>query len=305
MSKFPKVIASSVVRGAQRGESHGGLYMIDLETDDIRQVLNWEALDIQWEGSGRDRGLRGISFYNEKTYIASSNEILVFNQQFEIIDRIKNNYFGSCHEIDVFDDKLYISSTFYDAVLIYDLQQKTFLQSYHIKWIDNFPRIIAFDPNQGGGPAFRNEFHINNVFVCDSEIYFSGLPMNVLFKISKEGKLSINKMIPRGTHNVQMYKNGLLMNDTPKDSILYMGNDGEFRYSIKHYDESELIIPEGDYVARQGFGRGLTTWGNFIIGGSSPGTISIYARNKSEAVKTVNIAMDIRNSIHGLEIWPF
>ncbi|MGE5458837.1 MAG: hypothetical protein ACM3NJ_00145 [Methanobacterium sp.] len=305
MFKYPKVIASSVVRGAQKGESHGGLYMIDLDQGTFEQIMSWENIEIAWEGSGRDRGLRGIAFYNGKIYIASSNEILVFNQQFEIINRIKNKYLCSCHEIAVFDHKLYISSTLYDAILIYDLQKERFMKGYQIKWVDQFPRVIVFDHNNEDAFEICNHFHINNVFVLDDEIYFSGLQINVLFKISKNEQLSLCKEIPRGTHNVQIYQDGLLMNDTPNNTILYMRDEASFRYKIKRYKESDIIVPAGDYAARQRFGRGLTTWGNYIIGGSSPGTISIYEVNQSEPIKTVNITMDIRNSIHGLEIWPF
>jgi hypothetical protein len=305
MLEFPKVITSSVVRGAQKGESHGGLYIVDLANDAFEQVLNWADLDIQWEDSGRDRGLRGIAFYNDNIYIASSNEILVLNKQFEIVKRIENRYLGMCHEIDVYNGKLYISSTRHDAILVYDLKKEDFIKGYHIKFIDKFPGIRVFNPHNETSPDICNNFHINNVFVAKQEIYFSGLKTNVLFKISRMEKLGINSIIPCGTHNVQLYKGGLLMNDTVHDHVLYKVENDEFRYRIKKYKDSELVVPEGDYFARQSFGRGLTTWGNYIVGGSSPGTISLYHFNKTEPVKTINITMDIRNSIHGLEVWPF
>ena len=58
--------------------------------------------------------------------------------------------------------------------------------------------------------------------------------------------------------------------------------------------------------ARQAFGRGLCVANNnLIIGGSSPATISVYQLGQPVALKTVNLTMDVRNSIHGLEIYPF
>jgi hypothetical protein len=42
-----------------------------------------------------------------------------------------------------------------------------------------------------------------------------------------------------------------------------------------------------------------------IAAGSSPSTISLYDMKKNERVAIVNLTMDIRNAIHGLEIWPF
>jgi hypothetical protein len=42
-----------------------------------------------------------------------------------------------------------------------------------------------------------------------------------------------------------------------------------------------------------------------IAAGSSPSTISIYDVEGRQVVGSVNLSMDIRNAIHGLEIWPF
>jgi hypothetical protein len=41
-----------------------------------------------------------------------------------------------------------------------------------------------------------------------------------------------------------------------------------------------------------------------IAAGSSPSTISIIDIKKGERLTAVNLTMDIRNAIHGLEVWP-
>ncbi|MBT4522633.1 MAG: hypothetical protein HOC23_21760, partial [Halieaceae bacterium] len=57
---------------------------------------------------------------------------------------------------------------------------------------------------------------------------------------------------------------------------------------------------------RQGFGRGLCTYTDrFVVGGSSPSTVSLYDIQSGQEVASVNITMDIRNAIHGLEVWPY
>jgi hypothetical protein len=54
----------------------------------------------------------------------------------------------------------------------------------------------------------------------------------------------------------------------------------------------------------QAFGRGLAILGEGLIaGGSSPATVSVY--DTSEVVRTINLTMDVRNTIHSLEVWPF
>jgi hypothetical protein len=73
------------------------------------------------------------------------------------------------------------------------------------------------------------------------------------------------------------------------------------------YDEADLEYAGVDdsKIARQGFGRGLCTVGDrFIVGGSSPSTVTLYDLESAQVVASVNLTMDIRNAIHGLEIWP-
>ncbi|MGY8796502.1 MAG: hypothetical protein ACKVJN_15515, partial [Woeseiales bacterium] len=82
----------------------------------------------------------------------------------------------------------------------------------------------------------------------------------------------------------------------------------EKAFKIVTYDETQLeqIGIDDSKVARQGFGRGLCTLGErFIVGGSSPSTISLYDVQTNQKVGSVNLSMDIRNAIHGLEIWPY
>ena len=68
--RLPRVLASSVVRGAQFGESHGGLYLVDLHTGSAEPKLDWSRADIDFQGRGGDRGLRGIAFYGERILVA-------------------------------------------------------------------------------------------------------------------------------------------------------------------------------------------------------------------------------------------
>ena len=53
-----KLVTSSVVRGSQQGESHGGVYLIDFENESVEQKLDWDTVNIDWRGRGWDRGLR-------------------------------------------------------------------------------------------------------------------------------------------------------------------------------------------------------------------------------------------------------
>jgi hypothetical protein len=59
-------------------------------------------------------------------------------------------------------------------------------------------------------------------------------------------------------------------------------------------------------LARQAFARGLCVLSDTLIaGGSSPSTITIYDLAANTGVVSVALTMDVRNAIHGLEVWPF
>ena len=64
-----KLVTSSVVRGAQQGQSHGGVYLIDLENQMVEQTIDWNTSGIDWQGRGWDRGLRGIAFDGEQVLL--------------------------------------------------------------------------------------------------------------------------------------------------------------------------------------------------------------------------------------------
>ena len=42
---------------------------INLDTDEILQPVDWNTMDIDWQGRGWDRGLRGIEFHEDQIYI--------------------------------------------------------------------------------------------------------------------------------------------------------------------------------------------------------------------------------------------
>ena len=60
MHKLPKIICSSVIRSSHQGESHGGVYIVDLEKDYSRQVRDWVAESLDWEGRGGDGAKREV-----------------------------------------------------------------------------------------------------------------------------------------------------------------------------------------------------------------------------------------------------
>lgn len=315
-SKLPIILTTSVIRSAYQGQSHGGIYIVDLEKEIFKQVVDWNTLDIDWAGRGMDRGLRGIVFYNDEIFIAASDELFVFDQDFNINRSYRNQYFKHCHEICLHNDKIYLSSTGFDSILEFDPNKETFTCGYLLRNSaenqnnKSSIRLIeqTYDPSKDNGPEQGDSIHINNVFSYQGELYISALKVPYLLKLV-EGNFKVESSIPAGTHNARPFKDGILLNNTQTNSVCYFDKNENIlqQWKVITYDENELAntdLPKDH--ARQGFGRGLSVFNDdIVIGGSSPATISVYSLKKGTVLKTINLSKDIRNAIHGLEIWPF
>ena len=110
-----KLVTTSVVRGSHQGESHGGVYAIDLERRNVRQVIDWNTTAIDWQGRGWDRGLRGIAFDGETVYIAASDELFAYTPDFKARGSWRNPYLRHCHEIAVYERRLYLTCLLYTS----------------------------------------------------------------------------------------------------------------------------------------------------------------------------------------------
>lgn len=325
MPELPKVITTSVIRSARQGESHGGVYIVDLNSGDSEQVIDWDDKSINWEGRGGDRGLRGLAFHADKVYLAASDEIFVYGRNFKLLDSYRNKYLRRCHEIDISGDTLYLTSTELNSILQFDLLKQTFTSGHTI--IRNQPpsllarlgigksavktfRAISFDPNEENGPtitASSADLHINNVTGNDDSFTVSGTRIEALLVLHGD-TLCEYAPLPRGTHNASIYGDGIIYNDTAANRIVIADRANRIRksFAVPSFNPADLSHTEvpNDH-ARQGFARGLCLYRDqIVIGGSSPSTISAYDLETGRRVKQVNISKDIRNCIHGLELWP-
>ncbi|WP_298637157.1 hypothetical protein [uncultured Umboniibacter sp.] len=305
-----KLIATSVVRGSQQGQSHGGVFLIDLKTQSTEQVLDWDKMDIDWQGRGWDRGLRGICIIGETIYIAASDELFAYNTQFECIGSWKNNYLKHCHEIFEYRGTLFITSTAYDAIIGFDPKSEKFHWAIQLDTNGLSFSAKRFDPNGHEGPLMLNKMHINNVHCNDDGMYISGLKTGGMLHFNGKN-VNMSAQLPPGTHNAQPYQDGVLFNDTKADAVRFASRDSiedECAFPVPQYPVSELTGMNLDEskLARPGFGRGLCVVAPGIIAaGSSPSTIAIHDMNRRVTGLTVQLTNDVRHAIHGLEVYPF
>ncbi len=301
------LIATSVVRGSQQGESHGGVFLIDTESDRILQPVDWNAMDIDWTGRGWDRGLRGIAFYDDRIFIAASDEIFLFDQDFGLVETYRNPYLKHCHEICVHGGHLFVTATGFDSVLGLNLETGEFDWGLHI--FSEGPAFGArrFDPLGKKGPLLLNKLHLNNTFCDTGGMYISGVRTQALLRFNGKG-ISVTASLPAGVHNAQPYLDGILFNDTRQDSVRFESPTVRKAFRVPRFASHKLshMYADDSKIARQGFGRGLCVVDDQVIaGGSSPSTITLYDLREQKPQKLVNLTMDVRNAIHGLAVWPY
>lgn len=306
--RLPKVIATSVVRGAHQNESHGGVYLVDMHSGKVDQMVDWNHCNIDWSGRGWDRGLRGIAFHGERIYIAASDELYCFDRQFKVVASFRSPYLRHAHEIVRHEDQLLVTSTGFDSLLRFDLNRQIFDRGWYLDQASGQAVVRLFDPQQSPGPPPGNALHLNHVHQDATGIYLSGRKLPYLLRLNK-GSVQRYAQIPLGTHNVLPYGDGgVLYQDTGSDMVVLQKGEVFASVDVPRYPEQLLENRDlgDDRLARQGFGRGLCVYQDDIIfAGSSPSTITAIDLRAAAAIKSVNITMDIRNAIHGLEVWPF
>jgi hypothetical protein len=271
--------------------------------------MDFITTDADGRGRDRDRRLRAIAIDDETVYMLASDVLLAFTPDFKFIGSWRSPYLKHAEEMSIYGRSLYVASAAYDSILAFELDQKKFFWALHID-LDrfNFSGSI-YDPMGDEGPLLLNKLHLNNVHTNDNGMYISGTKSAGMLHFNGEA-VTMSVTLPEGTHNAQPYRDGVLFNDSEANAVRYASRSGEEDRALKVpvYDLADIEDTGIDdtEVARQGFARGLCLINDRIVAaGSSPSTISLHDLQESKTLLSVNLSMDIRNAIHGLEVWPF
>jgi hypothetical protein len=123
-------------------------------------------------------------------------------------------------------------------------------------------------------------------------------------------RINMSAMLPVGTHNAQPFEDGVIFNDTETNFVRFASRDynRDRAFKVPVLPQDQLTGTEFDdsRIARASFGRGLcVVKDRLIAAGSSPSTIALHDLESEETALTVTLSTDVRNAIHGLEVWPF
>jgi hypothetical protein len=304
-----KLVATSVVRGSQQGESHGGVFLVDLKDQEVSQAIDWNTMDIDWRGRGADRGLRGIAFHKETVFIAASDELFAYNPDFSLKGSWKSPYLKHCHEISVYQGQVFLTSTGFDSILAFDIEKQKFHWALYVEPEEYRFLGRSFDPMGEDGPLMLNRMHINSVVANRDGMYMAGLKTGGMLHFNGKA-VNMSSTLPKGTHNAQPYRNGVLFNDTEANVVRFASPDPDqervFRVPVLPPEQLTGVGQDTSNIARPSFGRGLcVVKDGLIAAGSSPSTIALHDMNSSATALSVTISTDVRNAIHGLEVWPY
>ena len=302
----PRLIASSVVRGAQLHSSHGGLCIVDCHSGAVDWVLDWNSPDIDVEERGGDRGLRGIGVVGDSVYVLSSVALIRLDRDMRLLETYRNPYLKHCHELSIYDGRAYIVSTGFDSIVCFDLAAERFVAGIHVRVNNGQLHAAGFDPQVAGGPTASRALHLNSVYCAVDGLYFSGLRSGGLLRIAGT-QLSVAAALPPGTHNAQPFGGGIIYNDTNNDRLCVNlpGRKVSLPVTADPSARARWQLAEDASLARPLFARGLCVLSSGVVAaGSSPSTISIYDLDDEQCIAQVELSSDVRNAIHGLAIWP-
>jgi hypothetical protein len=210
----------------------------------------------------------------------------------------------------VYGRTLYLTSTGFDSVLGFNLDNREFDWAMHLTTNEFRFRGVRYDPHSPDGPLLLNKLHINNVVCTEGGMYLGGLRTGGMLHFNGKS-IRMSAELPPGTHNARPFRDGVLFNDSEADALRYAGRgegDEDRAFRMPKYPREKLTHNKADTsgLARQGFARGLCVLSDGVVaGGSSPSTVTLYDLTANEILLSVNLTMDIRNAIHGLEVWPY
>lgn len=296
------VAVTSVMCGSRKGESHGALHLVDMEGGRIAQLIDWKAPGVDWSEEGGGRGLRGIAIEGEQVFIASADKLFVFSPDLELLETYRSPYLADCHAIFCFENRIYLSSTAFDAVLGFDLVKKQFDWGLHVVEGESGPSATPFDPQSAAGPPPLQSLGLNSLWCDPRGMFISGSHTSGLLYFDAKRIVQL-VTLPRGVQNAQPWRDGVLFNDSEARVSRFITPNSNRVFQVPTYPGS---VADGDGKSRAGFARGLCVLDESVFAvGSSPATITLHNLDTMKTTKSINFSTDQRHSIHSLVIWPF
>ena len=304
--ELPKIVCSSVIRSSQRGDSHGGIYMVDLARSKSEMLLDWDRPDIDWDGRGGDRGVRGMAFYKDHLLAAAGDEVFEFDKRMHITRSWRSRWLKHTHEVSLDAERglLYVIANMYDAILVLDINAGRFKGFFRLPKMPQEGEKALWCDAYEGNPAVTDHIHLDSVLVSGDRLYYSGHHIYALYWVDlKTAEIHLFKGGVPNSHNMQPYKNGVVYNIATAHKTVYVNNEGEREedWDTPLYAKEDMEDrPSDEKIAVQGYTRGMVLHDEYVIVGSSPATVNVFLPGQRLPVHSVRLSKDVRNSICGM-----
>ena len=298
MTSNIRLAVTTVVRAAEQGEVHGGLYILNYP--DLK-ILNKTNFDDHFENNnkrGGERGLRGVVFLDGILIVANSNGLMkVDPSSLAILDQVNNpSIFNAIHEICYHDNHIWVTSTGNNCIVKVDLNFEV-KEIWHIQGQPfEFHQLLISKERVEDVSDLKDENHLNSISAYNGRVVFGGAltPLYDLETMKKSCDLYAGGF----THNFQEYHDMFISNKTTLANLEIISEEKSVLFKIPKFTEKN---PFPDKIAKPNWNRGLLRHENLLFIGSSPARILVFDLNSFSFIDEFRIDTDIRHCVHGIE----
>jgi len=259
------------VRKAHDGVA--GLFLIDYAARKILQRHDCAIAPKAW------RSFNGVTFDKDHLYAARPiddrcDEVVVFDRAIlQPIDHIVLPDCHDIHQIDLFDDLLWLTNTNYHQVVVLDPRTRTVVARHTV-----FPgvpeeRHLTEAKRKGGGGDYRQRPHINSLMVSQGKVqlglfgtqqgdFGQSQLLELTWERGSDGAIRFSSARPvpvsgfRYPHNVHVRADGTVLGCASAE--------GEFRYGqrklqLNGWPRGIAVTPDEFYVAISSYSYGLAS----------------------------------------------
>tara|TARA_R100000808_G_scaffold2804_3_gene10564 strand:- start:80549 stop:81460 length:912 start_codon:yes stop_codon:yes gene_type:complete len=299
-----KIICTTVVRAAEHGSNHGGLYIIDLEDENIIHYAPYDENFVNDNERGGERGLRGVCVLDDRIIVASATSLIELDKEtFEVVRKLEDReVFRSIHEICFFADSIWVTSTAIDCIVRVDLDFNI-IGLYQItgESMSDYKMLTGKHVTDLSKIKENDNFHINSISAFNERLVFGGL-ITHLYDFDTMNVIESMPIIQNSKsfqHNFYEYDDMQIVNLTGWQKL------GIIKNSIcKTVDipRSKAVKYYADEIAENNWNRGLARKNELVFVGSSPARVLMFDMSTGKFEKIISLEEDMRHCIHGLEI---
>ena len=302
-------MATTIRHNAAEGETHGGVYLIDLVNQTVDHPVRYDFPNIDWFGQEGERGLRGAAIDGDVVYVTAGNRLLAFDRQFKQIGSWTNPYLANCQGISIFQRELFLACAGNDCVLAFDLEERKFHWAMHVVSEHFQFRPVPFDPASSEGPIPVNKLHLRSIQCSQGGVFLSGMKTGGLLHFNGS-KIQMLAELPQGAQDPQVFRKGIVFNDSRAGVLRYAGSDDgqeDRALPIPYFESSDHQPHDSDEsrIMKRGYGRGLCVLSPSLVAvGATPAGIHLFDLKGSRKLASVWFTKDTLEAVNSIIEWP-